>query len=429
MVSRVGGGWLVRRFAVGERGSTPGREVLAGVSTYMALSYIFIVNPAILSEAGMDPSAVMIATILCSAAATIAMGLWANLPFVLAPGLEMNAYVAFFVVTTLGFTWQEALGAVFWSGVIFLVLTASGFRKAVIDSVPSSLKAALAFSVGAFLILIALRVSGVLQYNGVRPGGLGSLTSPGALTLIASFVLALVFDRLGVRAGVLLSIIAASLLWPLFGGARPSIQGSNGLQSLSTTLAAADIEVILDPRIIGPIMILFVIDFYGSVAKLVGLSTDSSIEVKGEVPSLGRALYVDGAATCAGAAVGTTSLTTFVESGVGIGVGGRTGLTALVCGALMLATLFAVPLLQFVPVEATTGALMLVGLKLFPAEKRSGWWLALLCAATVMLTFSLDKALAVGLIYVLWTEWHRNRRVPWPLAVSTGLVLTGWALQ
>lgn len=170
-------GPLDRYFRITEKGSSLGTEVLAGCSTFLALSYIFVVNPAILAHAGMDRSVVLFATIVASGAATIAMGLWARLPFVLAPGMEMNAYVAFYVVSTLGFTWQEALGAVFWAGVICVVLSIARIREEIINAIPDRMKSSLALSVGAFLGLVALKVAGLLVYDGVTLSGLGGFTT------------------------------------------------------------------------------------------------------------------------------------------------------------------------------------------------------------------------------------------------------------
>src|SRR3989344_4584147 len=158
-------------------------EILAGVSTFLALSYIFVVNPSILGEAGMNKSMVLFATIVASAIATFVMGLWAKKPFVLAPGMEMNAYVAFFVILGLGFTWQEALGAVFWSGIIFLILTLTSVRAKIINAIPDKMKTGLALSVGVFLMLIAFRIAGILVYEGIKLGGIGVVLSPLASVL------------------------------------------------------------------------------------------------------------------------------------------------------------------------------------------------------------------------------------------------------
>jgi len=193
-------------FAVRERGSQLSTEVLAGVSTFLALSYIFVVNPAILANAGMDKSVVLFATIIVSAAATITMGLWARLPFVLAPGMEMNAYVAFLVVGSLGFTWQEALGAVFWSGLLCIIATASRAREKIIEAIPDRMKSDLALCVGVFLVLVAFKVSGILLYEGVRISGFGSVISRPAIALYLGLALILVSERFKIRAAVLLSI-------------------------------------------------------------------------------------------------------------------------------------------------------------------------------------------------------------------------------
>ena len=178
-------------------------EVLAGLATYLSLSYIFAVNPAILSNARMNPQAVLFATIVTSAVATIAMALWARLPFALAPGMEINAYIAFYVVGSLGYSWQQAMGAVFWSGIFFLILTFTGIRRRIIEAIPESMKEGLSACVGVFLCLIALRVAGLLRYDGLQIAGVGEFSSATAIVFYVGVVSLLVLERFRIKTAVL----------------------------------------------------------------------------------------------------------------------------------------------------------------------------------------------------------------------------------
>jgi len=427
---------LDRFFGIHAVGSTISIEILAGVSTFWSLAYIFVVNPAILAHGGMDMSAVLFATITASAAATITMGLWARLPFAVAPGMEMNSYVAFFAIGTVGLSWQQAMGAVFWSGVIFVILTASGIRQHVIDSIPHRMKAGLAFCVGAFLALIGLKLSGVLIYEGVVFHGFGKLASPEVLALIFGLGLALTLEHFNIRAAVLLSIIGTSIFCNFIGlSTKPSLSTTTENRGFFSAIGELDFSVIVNPKSFSIILILFVLDFYGSVAKFIGLTQNTSIMVDGKVPRMGRALWIDGGSTMIGAMLGTSSLIAYVESAVGIGVGGRTGLTALVCGLLMIACYAITPLIGYVPIHATTGVLVLIGIKLCPplrdlnAYSITETWVLGLMLVTVVLTFAIDRAMLVGFLGYIFISINR-RQIPDPFLVfSTFILLLSIGLQ
>ena len=393
---------IAKYFQLKERKTTWKIELLAGLSTFLSLSYIFVVNPAILAEAGIDKSVAFFATIVGSVLTTLVMGLWANLPFAVAPGLEMNAYIAYVVVSVLGFTWQGALGAVFWSGVLTVLLNYTRVRVAIINAIPDKLKSGLAAAVGVFLLLIALKVSGITAYSGIQITGLGVLTSPEAQVFYFGLVAVAILRYLQVKGAVLLSIIAASF-FAHFLGIGQVVEPIKLSKDMLAGTWALDLGIILDPRVWSIILILFILDFYGSIAKLIGLTRNTSILDKdGNVPKMQEALAVDGAGTVVGAALGTSNLITFVESAVGIGEGGRTGLTAVFCGLLMSLFLLLTPLVNLVPVVATTGALFYVGLLLFPTKdewKTYNWAdTIVLDAITIVtiITFGLDKAMFAG---------------------------------
>jgi AGZA family xanthine/uracil permease-like MFS transporter len=430
-----------RYFQVTAKGSTFRTEILAGASTYLALSYIVVVNPAILAEAGISTSVSLFATIIISALATLVMGLWARLPFAVSTGLEMNSYVAFFAVGTLGFAWQSALGMVFWSGVLMVVATVTNIRERVIDGIPEALKVGLACTVGVFIVLVAGVVSGILSYNKVTLESVGNFTSPSALAFYTSFVLALLFVRLRVPAALLLTIVVTAALYHLF--AANSWLGFTPVTATPATLSsdmfdglfALDLSVLFDPRAISVILVLFVLDFYGSIAKLLGLTLNTSILDNGQLVRRRQALLVDGVGTAGASTLGTTSVVAFVESAVGIGMGARTGLTAVVTGLLMAATFVAYPLVHLVPVAATAGVLLYVGIRLWPSRSQFAMFsmperVAIVAMALItMATFTIDRAMLAGFAIVAVMSLIKTRKPNWVLIVSSTLLAVSIALQ
>ena len=255
-------GALDSYFSISERGSTTATEVLAGVSTFLALSYIFVVNPAILSQAGIPTSMSLFATITISALATILMGVWAKLPFAVSTGLEINGYVAFVVIGAMGFTWQQALGMVFWSGVLMVIVTLASIREKVIDSIPDALKIGLSFSVGMFLVLIAMKLSGLFVYEGLMLSGFGSLVSPAAICLYVGLAAILLLERFRVLGSVLISIIGVTVLYHVrasrgIAGFTPAAASSTPAISkeMFSGVGALSPAVLLDPRALSVILI------------------------------------------------------------------------------------------------------------------------------------------------------------------------------
>ncbi|MCG8619000.1 MAG: NCS2 family permease, partial [Desulfobacterales bacterium] len=403
-------------FHISERKSTLTKEVMAGVSVYLGLAYIFIVNPAILSNAGMDTSAVLFATVIASGLSTLLMGLWARVPFALAPGLEMNGFVAFVVVGTLGLTWQEALGAVFWSGVLCVILTLLPARRKIISAIPDGLKTCMGISVGVFVATIGLFLSKIVIFNSSNiPTGIGDLGSNYAIALYIGLSIAIVcnlklsrIDSEGkstsrfpggvlVPGGFLIAIIA-SAIYCRANGISEKDPASISVDMLGAIGEFDLFAIFKDYKLLPVFMVLFLIDFYGSIGKFIGLtaSTNLSDEKEGMI-NIGKALYVDGIGTVGGAFLGTTSIITYVESAIGIHAGGRTGLVAVVCGILMLASILLTPLVGLVPVVATSGVLIYVGYLLLPIKnwKQHGFGVFDLIVAVAMssisfATFSLD---------------------------------------
>lgn len=412
-------------------------EILAGISTFLALAYIFVVNPSILAQGGFNQNAVLFATIVVSFLATFIMGVWAKKPFALAPGMEMNAYVTFFVIAGLGFAWPQALGAVFWSGIIFMILTITNVRTKIIKAIPDKMKSGLALSVGVFLMLIALSLAGAIAYEGITFSHFGSILTPLFAVLAFGVVAVLVLRKFRVPGAVLISIILASVLAHLLG------LGDTGTtftinKEMFSAIFQWDLSVILNPKMWSVILILFLVDFYGSVAKFIGLTRGTTIvDKKGDMPQMKEALSVDGGATIVGAGLGTTSLTTYVESGVGIAEGGRTGFTAVVISILMLLFIALTPLLKLIPLIATTGALFWVGLNLFPSKEefktynKLDIFTVLVMILVTVLTFAVDKALLAGFIIYMGGLIFKGKakEIDLFMVISTALLLLGLILS
>jgi AGZA family xanthine/uracil permease-like MFS transporter len=410
---------------------------VAGLSVYLSVAYIFVVNPAILSTAGFDRGLSFFATVIISAAATLAMSLWARLPFIVSTGMEMNGYVAFFVVGTLAFTWQDALGMVFWSGVAMTLVTLTSWRERIIDSIPDAVKIGLSFSVGVFLVLIAFRVSGVIIYDGLDITGLGSFTAPPAIALYFCVICIALFRLAGITGAFLLAILLSAALLQAIGQGPAASAPMFADPRWARGIGALDLTIILNPHALSVVLVLFVLDFFGSIAKIIALTRKTSmLDDDGHLPRRKEALLVDGAGTMAAACLGTTSVVVFVESAVGIIAGGRTGLTAVVCAVLMLLTLLAFPLIQFIPVTATAGAIVFVGLLLCPRlhEVRMFPWYDRIALASMpvvtIATFSLDRAMLAGFVISALGRAAMTRRMPNVFfAASIALLAAGVVLQ
>jgi AGZA family xanthine/uracil permease-like MFS transporter len=399
-------------FHVTERGSSLKIELLAGLSTYLSLAYILILNPAILSKAGIDPSAALFATAVASGLSTILMGLWARLPFALAPGLEMNGFVVFAAIGVLGLTWQQALGAVFWSGILCVFLTWLPLRSKIIYSIPSGLQANLAFSVGVFVATIALFVSKIIIFESGLPSSLGQLFSIEAIALYLGLIVCIVCRHLVSKSstlgkvftacGFLIAILVASVFCVL-NGIKVDSPATVSLNMVNA-VGQLDFFPFTDPKVFTVFLVLFLIDFYGSIGKFIGLTSATNLRSKDDgVIGIEKAMYVDGIGTIGGAALGTTSIITYVESAIGIHAGGRTGITAIVCGTLLLLSLVFTPLISLVPVVATSGVLVYVGYALLPKKdwdsgkfSRFDLGVGLVMAILSLATFSLDKAMLFG---------------------------------
>ena len=426
-------------FSLAERKSNFGTEVLAGVSTYLSLAYIFVVNPAILHQAGMDVSAVLFATAMASGLTTLAMGFIARLPFAVAPGLEMNGFFAIFVVGALKFSWQDALGAVFWSGVLYFILAAVPIRQRIIDAIPRGLKINVAVSVGVFVATIGLHLAGIILFkeNGMPDLAhfqIASLASSKALVLYTGLAISLLLGlkRFEFPGRMLLGIFVSAVICKVLGiavaiPAHLSSEMSKGLLQLHV------FTVLQNPLFYPVVLTFLIINFFGDITKIIGLTaTYPTLQVDGKVPNIEKALYVNSAGTTLGSLIGTSNLITYVENAVGLAAGGRTGISAIVCGSLMLISIVFTPLVGLVPVEATAGILLYVGYLLVPRHQfrsspdlgRFDWVIAGAMAACSFVFFDLNKAMAIGFAAYFIRSCFVGKKVDPYFAAATLVLIT-----
>jgi AGZA family xanthine/uracil permease-like MFS transporter len=350
---------LTSFFKLEEHGTSVRTEVIAGFTTFLTMAYIIFVNPTILSTTGMDKNAVFVATCLAAATGSLIMAFVANWPIGMAPGMGLNAFFAFGVVAAMGYTWQQALGAVFISGCIFIVLTVTGLRAWLIEGVPPSLRCAIGAGIGLFLAIIALGNAGIVVANPATKVGLGNLHSAPALLAILGFFIIAVLDALRVRGAILIGIIAVTVLSMFLG--LNKFQGIFDIPpSIAPTLFKLDIAGALHGGFIQVVLVFVLVEVFDATGTLMGVARRAGLLEENRYKGLGRALFGDSVAIFVGSLLGTSSTTAYIESASGVQAGGRTGLTALTIGVLFLASLFIAPLAASVPAYATAPALLYV---------------------------------------------------------------------
>jgi len=400
---------LERLFGLGEHKTSVRTEVFAGFTTFLTMAYIVVVNPQILGEAGMPVAAVAAATCLVAGFASILMGLVANYPLALAPGMGLNAYFTYTVVKGMGVPWETALGCVFISGVVFMILTLVGVRQMIMAAIPRSLFAAVAGGIGLFIAFIGLKDAGIIVSNPATSVGLGNLTATGPALALLGLLLIAVLQAWKVKGAILIGIILTSLAgWGL--GLIHFTPGSYSLSSLSATAFKLDIPAALSlkgnigPTLVEIIFVFLFVDLFDNVGTLVAVTKRAGLVAEdGTIPRLNRILLVDSAATMVGSLAGTSTVTSYIESAAGVAEGGRTGLTSITVGVLFLITLFFAPLVQAIPAAATAPALILVGALMVGAVAEVDWTDAViaipafLTLIVIPLSYSIANGLAFGI--------------------------------
>ncbi|HCD13068.1 MULTISPECIES: NCS2 family permease [Shewanella] len=395
---------LEKLFKLKQNKTSLKQEAVAGLTTFLTMAYIIFVNPAMLADAGMDQGAVFVATCIAAAIGCLVMGLLANYPIALAPGMGLNAFFTYTVVGEMGYSWETALGAVFLSGICFMILSLVRIREWVVNSIPMSLRLGIAAGIGLFLALIGLKSAGIVVANPATLVGMGDITAFPALMSVLGFFLIIAFVQRGYKAAVILSILAITLLGLAFGDVQYS-----GLVSMPPSIAPTfmkmDLSGMLEISMISVVFAFLFVDLFDTSGTLVAVAQRGGfLDDKGRLPRLNRALTADSAATIAGAMLGTSTTTSYVESTSGVSAGGRTGLTAVVVGLLFLASLFISPLAGMVPAYATAGTLFYVAILMMSGLVHVEWEDLTEAAPVVVvcllmpLTFSIATGIAFGFI-------------------------------
>lgn len=355
--------FLERRFKLSEHKTTVKTEVMAGITTFMTMSYILAVNPGMLSEAGMDQGAVFTATILASALGTILMALLANYPFALSAGMGLNAYFTYTVVLNMGHDWTYALTAVFIEGIIFILMSIFNIREAIFRAIPTTLKKGVSVGIGLFITLIGLVNAGIIIDNPATLISIGDLTAPPALVAIFGLLVIGVLLKKNVRGSLLIGILASTILAIILGVTNLPTKVFSLPPSLAPIAFKLQWSDIFTKEMFAVVFAFLFVDIFDTIGTLIGVATKADmLDENDDLPNLGPALLSDAIATTAGALLGTSTVTTFVESASGVADGGRTGLTSLTTAGLFLLSLFLFPIFAIIPASATAPALIIVGL-------------------------------------------------------------------
>lgn len=427
---------LEKTFQLRERGTSVRTEVLAGATTFLTMAYIVLVNPAILGTTGMPVAGVAAATCLAAGVGCLLMGFLANYPIALAPGMGLNAYFAFTVVGAMGVPWQTALGLVFISGVLFIVLTVAGVRQLIVSAIPRALFSAIAAGIGLFIAFIGLRGAGLVVDNPATLVTLGDVHAPATLLALLGLAILSVLLVLKVRGAIFIGIVATAVLGWVLGLATWAPQPYS-LEEMTGTALKLDIPAALGIgghgfglALLEILFVFLFVDLFDNVGTLVAVSKKAGLmRPDGSIPRLNRILFADAGATVVGSLAGTSTVVSYIESASGVSAGGRTGLTAVVTGLLFLATLFVAPWAQVIPAAATAPALILVGAMMMGPLTEIDWddpvvaIPAFLTLVTIPLTFSIANGLAFGVIAyaVLKLASRRVAKADWLLFALAAL--------
>lgn len=412
---------LENYFGLADLGTTVRQETVAGATTFLTMAYIVLLNPAILSDAGMPAAAVATATCLAAAIGSTAMGVAGRYPIALAPGMGLNAYFTYSVVIGMGVAWQTALGAVFLSGALFFLLTIIGIQQKLVEAIPRQLYSAIGVGIGLFIAFIGLRNAGLVVANPATFVALGDLTAPGTLAAIAGLLLmaALTLWRVtgALAAGILLTAVGAHLA-----GAVQVPPSAFTWDHAFATAGQLDIPAALELGLLEIVFVFWFIDVFDNVGTLVAVGGKAKLFDAAEgIPRLRRILLIDSSMAMVSAGLGTSTTVNYVESASGVAAGGRSGLTAVVAGILFLLALFVVPFVGWIPAVATAPALVIVGALMMGGAKEIDWddtataIPAFLTVITIPLTYSIANGLAIGFVAHLALEIAagRARQVHW----------------
>jgi AGZA family xanthine/uracil permease-like MFS transporter len=406
-------------------------EILAGFTTFITMAYIVFVNPAILHETGMPLQAVVAATCLSAAFGSILMGAYARYPIALAPGMGLNAYFTYSVVKGMGVPWQVALGAVFLSGVIFVVLTLIGVRRMIVSAIPRELYGAVAAGIGLFIAFIGLRNSGIITASPATLVAMGNLRDGNTLLAIFGLLLIAALLAWNIRAAMLIGILCTTAAGALFGLIKWQPIGYS-LADISATAFQLDIKGAMRLGLVEIVIVFLFVDLFDNVGTLVAVGKKANLFDKtDQIPRINRILLSDAAATIAGSLAGTSTVVSYIESAAGVVAGGRSGVTSIVTGLLFIVALFIAPVVGAIPAAATAPALIVVGSLMMSHVTEIDWKntvVAIPCFLTILsipLTFSIANGLAIGFTAYTILKIARGefRQLNWLVYLLTALFI------
>ncbi len=398
---------LKKLFGFDEKITTVRTEVMAGVTTFLAMAYILAVNPSILSETGMDKGALFTTTALIAGFATILMGVYAKLPFALAPGMGLNAFFAYSICSIMGYSWQFALTAVFVEGLIFILLTVTNLREKIVDIIPDTLKNAISVGIGLYIAFIGLQSCGIIINNDLTLVSLSPLSAPSPMLAIIGVIFTSILLVKNVQGALLWGILVTTIV-----GIPMGVTQMTGVMSVPPSIEPIALKFewnrIFTPDMFVVVFTLLFVDLFDTIGTLIGVATKAGMVRNGKIPRLRQAFEVDALATTVGAMMGTSTVTTFVESAAGVNEGGRTGLTAFVSGLCFLLSLFFAPFFLAIPSSATAPALILVGLMMMSSVVKVNFndyseaIPAFICIIFMPLSYSISDGIVMGLLsYIL----------------------------
>ncbi len=419
----------MQMFKLKENGSDVKTEVIGGLTTFLTMAYIIFVSPMILSEAGMDKPALITATCLAAALGTLLVGLWANVPFAMAPGVGLLPFFTYTLVLGQGLSWQTALGVVFVSGVVFLVFTVVGIREKVVAAIPVSLRIGTAAGIGLFITFIGLKNMGLIVDNPATLVSIGPMNAPVVIGL-CSLLLIAILEVFKVKGSILIGIVAATVAGALFGKVMMPETVLAVPPSLEPIAFKLDVLGALRWGLVGAIFSFMFVDLFDSIGTIVACSYEAGhVEPDGTIKKIDKVLEADAVATIVGSLLGTSTTTTYIESASGIAVGARTGLASVVTGVLFLAALFFAPLIGVVPAFATAPALVIVGVFMFRNIKQIDFTdmkaavPAFLTMILMPLTFSIATGLTVGFLsYIIISVFSGGFKKISPVMWVVGLL-------
>lgn len=423
-------------FKLREHGTSVGREIMAGATTFAAMAYILVVNPQIMAIAGIDQGASFVATCLAAALSCLLMGLYANWPVGLAPGMGLNALFAYTIVGDLGYPWQTALGAVFIAGVLFVIISTTHIRAWIIMSIPDDLKIGMTAGVGLFIGIIGLQNGGIISDHPATLVTMGDFSQVPTALAALSFLLVAVLSARMAAGGLILGILIVTLLGILLG--EVTYQGVvSAPPSITPLVGQIDIKAALNASLVSVIFSILIVNLFDTTGTLVGVASNAGlVDENGDYKNFSKALKADSTSSVLGALLGNSPVTSYVESAAGVAAGGRTGLTACAVGVFFLLAIFFAPLAMMIPSFAVSGALIYVALLMCSGLGRLSWdnpvvlIPALLIMIMIPLTFSIADGIGIGFIsyVVLSLLASEERKVSWGALVIAGLFVTKFAL-